>query len=71
MKSKILESLRECCNNTKSYIVIYDGAGTGDLPLLVCEGCLNKPSFQKFILAKFKFTQKNTVEDILRNYLQN
>jgi hypothetical protein len=71
MKSNILEKLRECCDNPKSHIVIYDGADTGDLPLLVCDDCLNKPTFQKFILAKYPFTKKTIVQEILENYLQN
>ena len=52
MKSPVLEDLRECCENTKSNIIIYDGAGTGDLPILVCDVCFNELSFQKFIVAR-------------------
>ncbi len=53
MSTKDLESLRECCTNLKSFLIIYDGAGTADLPVLVCSYCLeNKPFFQKSIKSK-------------------
>ncbi len=51
--SKDLESIRECCANSKSFLIVYDGAGTGDLSVLVCGYCLeNKVIFQKFIKSK-------------------
>ena len=71
MKSSILENLRECCDNAKSHIVIYDGAETGDLPVLVCDVCFNESSFQKYIIARYQFTRKTSVEEILKNYLKN
>ena len=71
MKPSILENLRECCDNTKSHIIIYDGAETGDLPILVCDVCFNDLSFQKYIVSKFQLTPKTSVEEILKNYLKN
>jgi hypothetical protein len=71
MKSPILEKLRECCNNSKSHIVIYDGAETGDLPILVCDICFKEMFFQKYIVAKYQLTKKISIEEILKNYLKN
>lgn len=71
MKSAILENLRECCGNTKSHIIIYDGAETGDLPVLVCDVCFNESSFQKYIVARYQFTRKTSIKEILKNYLKN
>lgn len=68
MKSPVLENLRECCKNTKSHIIIYDGAGTGDLPILVCDICFNELSFQKFIVVRYQLTKKTNIEQILKNY---
>lgn len=53
MSTKDIESVRECCTNPKSFLIIYDGADTADLPVRVCDYCLeNKPFFQKFIKSK-------------------
>ncbi|GKS67852.1 hypothetical protein YTPLAS73_13990 [Nitrosarchaeum sp.] len=71
MKSPVLEDLRECCENTKSHIVIYNGAGTGDLPVLVCDVCFDESSFQKFIVARYQLTKKTNIEQILKNHLEN
>lgn len=71
MKSPFLESIRECCNNTKSHIIIYDGAGTGDLPVLVCDICFNELSFQKFIIARYQLTNKTDIAEILKNHLKS
>ncbi len=48
-----LDELRECCTNEKMYLIIYDGAITPDLPILVCKACFeNNPIFQRFIKQK-------------------
>jgi len=52
-----LESLRECCNAPKSFIIIFDGADTPDLPILVCKTCSGKPLFQKFVKSKQNLSQ--------------
>ena len=65
MSAKNLESVRECCTNPKSFLIIYDGADTGDLPVLVCSSCLeNKITFQKFIKSKKPLPK--TTESILK-----
>jgi|APSaa5957512535_1039671.scaffolds.fasta_scaffold23736_2 hypothetical protein len=71
MKSPILEKLRECCNNPKSHIIIYDGANTSDLPVLVCDECDNNPIFQKYVISRFQLTKKTDVSQILKNYQVN
>ncbi len=56
--SKEPESIRECCTNLKSFLIIYEGGDTGDLSVLVCSHCLeNKIIFQKFIKSKEPVTK--------------
>ena len=59
--------LRECCDNTKSYLIIYDGADTGDLTVLVCGNCIVKTIFQKFIKIKKEIQNISDVTSILEN----
>lgn len=66
MSTKDLE-VRECCSNPKSFLIIYDGADTGDLSVLVCDYCLeNKIIFQKFIKSK-EPVSKTTKSILKRN----
>ena len=71
MKSSILENTRECCCNPKSHLIFYDGADTADLPVLICDSCINNIIFQKFIISKFKITSKTKVKELLDNYMKN
>jgi len=71
MISLILENLRECCDNPKSYLIIYDGADTADLPILVCDKCFSELSFQKYVVVRYQLTQKTSIDDFLKNYLKN
>lgn len=71
MKSSGLENIRECCSKLKSHLIFYDGANTADLPVLVCEECINNSVFQKFIVTRFKLTEKTELKEILKNYLNN
>lgn len=65
--SKELESLRECCTNPKSFLIIYEGGDTADLPVLVCNYCLeNKSFFQKSIKSK-KLAPKKSELILKRN----
>lgn len=60
-----LEGLRECCQNEKIYLVIYDGGPTSDLPILVCQSCFEtRRVFQKFIKEKMILTETDL--DVLR-----
>ncbi|MDH5462758.1 MAG: hypothetical protein OEY17_07960 [Nitrosopumilus sp.] len=68
MKSPVLENLRECCHNPKSNLIIFDGADTADLPILVCKKCEGKPIFQKFVVSKFKIIKQTNIEQILINF---
>jgi len=53
LQSYNLEKLRECCDKEKSFLIIYDGGNTSDLPILVCQSCYDtKPIFQSFIKYK-------------------
>jgi len=71
MNSSNLENVRECCSNTKSHLIFYDGADTADLPILVCNYCIDKLIFQKFIVSKFKLTAKTNIKELLQNHLKN
>ncbi|NNM03272.1 MAG: hypothetical protein HKP26_06915 [Nitrosopumilus sp.] len=71
MKSSVLENIRECCSNPKSNLIFYDGADTADLPILICDSCIDNVVFQKFIISKFKLTSKTKVRELLENYLKN
>lgn len=69
MSTKDLESVRECCTNLKSFLIIYEGGDTADLPVLICDYCLeNKPFFQKSI--KSKEPAPKTSELILKRNVQ-
>lgn len=71
MSSSVLENIRECCSNPKSHLIFYDGADTADLPILICDSCIDNVVFQKFIISKFKITSKTKVRELLKNYLKN
>ena len=60
-----LETLRICCKNKKSFLIIYDGAETADLPVLVCNDCFNNTTFQKFIKTKYNITKATDLQSIL------
>jgi hypothetical protein len=63
-----LEKVRECCTNPKSFLIIYEGGGTRELPVLVCNYCFeNNQIFQKFIKSKEPVTE-NKIH--LKNVLQ-
>lgn len=68
MKSSFLENLRECCPNPKSNLIIFDGADTADLPILVCEECKQQLIFQRFILSKFTITNQTDIDKILTSF---
>ena len=61
-----LEKLRECCKNKKSYLIIYDGSVTADLPVLVCNTCFQNNLFQKFVKTKLTITEDTDIESILK-----
>ncbi len=61
-----LEKLRECCKNKKSYLVIYDGAVTADLPVLVCNDCFQNSLFQKFVKTKMELTETDDIKTFLK-----
>ncbi|MDE1726267.1 MAG: hypothetical protein KGH89_03270 [Thaumarchaeota archaeon] len=53
MQPSNLDKLRKCCENQKTYLIVYDGGPTPDLPVLVCQSCYDSfPVFQKFIKSK-------------------
>lgn len=62
LDSRTLEKLRECCKNKKSYLIIYDGAGTADLPVLVCNTCFQNTLFQKFVKTKMPVTEDTDLQ---------
>lgn len=68
MTSSVLEKIRCCCGNPKSHLIFYDGANTADLPVLVCDECFENSTFQKFIVSRFKITEKTNVSQLLQNY---
>lgn len=61
-----LHLLRKCCNSPKSYLIIYDGADTPDLPVLVCIDCYQDNTFQKFIKKIVEITDSTDAKTILR-----
>ena len=69
MAAKDLDSVRECCTNQKSFLIIYNGAVTADLPILVCTECVNNSIFQQFVVIKFEINKKTDIDQILKNYL--
>lgn len=68
MTSLNLEKLRECCSNPKYFLIIYDGADTPYLPILVCDQCVGESAFQKFIVARYQLTEKTDVKKILEDF---
>lgn len=64
-----LESLRECCKNQKFFLIIFDGADTAALPILVCHECATKTVFQQFVISKFNITKQINIAEILNNFL--
>jgi len=69
MDSRALEKLRECCKNMKSYLIIYDGAGTPDLPVLVCNTCFQNNLFQKFVKTKMPVTEYTDLKSLSENQI--
>jgi hypothetical protein len=54
MYTSRLESLRECCSNEKSFLIIYDGGSKPDTPVLVCKSCFdNFEIFHIFIKKQY------------------
>lgn len=68
MKVAFLENLRECCKNPKSTLVIFDGADTAHLPILVCKECEQQPLFQRFVISKFNITKHTDIDQILNTF---
>jgi hypothetical protein len=63
-----LEKIRYCCKNSKFFLIVFDGAGTADLPILVCEDCSQKPLFQKFTKQQIPINFDSDVNKILNSF---
>ena len=63
-----LEKTRHCCKNRKIFLILFDGAGTADLPILVCKDCSQKPLFQKFVKIKVSINSNLDLEGILNSF---
>jgi hypothetical protein len=63
-----LEKTRHCCKNPKFFLILFDGAGTADLPILVCEVCSQKPLFQKFVKIKVSINSNLDIKEILNSF---
>ena len=61
-----LEKTRQCCKNPKFFLILFDGAGTADLPILVCKDCSQKNLFQKFIKKRMTITKATDISTILK-----
>ncbi len=63
-----LERTRHCCKNPKFFVILFDGAGTADLPILVCKPCSQKPLFQKFVKIRVSINSNLNLEEILNSF---
>jgi len=63
-----LEKIRQCCKNSKIFFILFDGAGTADLPILVCKVCSEKPLFQKFVKSKISINSNLDIKEILNSF---
>jgi len=63
-----LEKTRGCCKNPPIFLILFDGAGTPDLPIRVCKSCSEKPLFQKFIKTRISINHDSDVEAILKSF---
>lgn len=64
----ILEKTRHCCKNPKFFLILFDGAGTTDLPILVCKSCSQKPLFQKFVKIRISINSNLDFKEILNSF---
>jgi len=63
-----LEKTRQCCKNPSLFLILFDGAGTPDLPIHVCKDCSKKPLFQKFVKIRISINPDSNIEDILDSF---
>ena len=59
-----LEKIRQCCNNPKLFLFLFNGAGTADLPIMICKRCSQKPLFQKFTKLRISINCNSDVQEI-------
>jgi len=62
-----LEKTRQCCKNPKFFLILFNGAGTADLPILVCKDCSQKPLFQKFTKLRISINPDSDINVILNS----
>jgi hypothetical protein len=62
------DKTRQCCENPKFFLILFDGAVTSDLPVLVCQDCSKKPLFQKFVKTKISINHTSDVKEILNSF---
>jgi len=63
-----LEKTRQCCKNPSIFLILFDGAGTSDLPILVCKSCSQKPLFQKFVKTRISINHDSDNDAILKSF---
>ena len=68
MIKSTIEKIRHCCENQKTLFILFDGADTGDLPILSCEDCSLKPLFQKFVKSKIAINSDSDIDEILNSF---